>query len=104
MDLRKASRRRFLQAGGLGVLNLAVPGLVVGKDKIDASGKAVGSKKCCIFLLLCGGPSHLDTWDLKPDAPSEIRGPYKPAATSVPGMHLCELHERLAKQANDICL
>ena len=104
MNLPKSSRRRFLQAGGIGALNLAVPGLVIGKDKFDASGKAVGSKKCCIFLLLCGGPSHIDTWDLKPDAPSEIRGPYKPIRTKVPGMHLSELHPMLAKVTDQFCL
>jgi len=104
MNLPKRSRRRFLQAGGIGVLNLAVPGLVVGKDKFDAAGKAVPSKKCCIFVLLCGGPSQLDTWDLKPDAPSEIRGPYKPIRTKVPGMQLSELHPMLAKVTDQFCL
>ncbi len=104
MNLPKTSRRRFLQAGGVGLLNFAVPGLVVGKDKFDQSGKAVRSKKCCIFLLLCGGPSHIDTWDLKPDAPSEIRGPYKPIRTKVPGMHLSELHPMLAKVTDQFCL
>src|ERR1043165_8395643 len=104
MNMSKTSRRRFLQASGIGVLNLAVPGLVVGKDKFDASGKAVASKKCCIFLLLCGGPSHLDTWDLKPDAPSEVRGPYKPIRTKVPGMQLSELHPMLAKVTDQFCL
>ena len=104
MKLPELSRRRFLQAGGIGTLNLAVPGLVLGKDKFDASGKAVASKKCCIFLLLCGGPSHLDTWDLKPDAPAEIRGPYKPIRTKVPGMHLSELHPKLAKVTDQFCL
>ncbi len=104
MNLPKTSRRQFLQAGAMGALNLAVPGLVIGKDKFDASGKAVASKKCCIFVLLCGGPSHLDTWDLKPDAPSEIRGPYKPIRTKVPGMHLSELHPMLAKVTDQFCL
>jgi hypothetical protein len=104
MNRPKTSRRRFLQAGGIGALNLAIPGLVVGKDKINASGKAVSSKKCCIFLLLCGGPSHLDTWDLKPNAPSEIRGPYKPIRTKVPGMQLSELHPLLAKVTDRFCL
>ena len=104
MNLPKTSRRQFLQAGGFGALNLAVPGLVMGKDKLDASGKAVGSKKTCIFLLLCGGPSHIDTWDLKPDAPAEIRGPYKPIRTKVPGMQLSELHPMLAKVTDQFCL
>ena len=100
----KLSRRRLLQAGGIGVLNLGIPGLVFGSDKPDASGKATASKKSCIFLLLCGGPSHLDTWDLKPDAPSEIRGPYKPIRTRVPGMQLSELHPRLARLTDQFCL
>lgn len=104
MKLPKLSRRRFVQAGGVGLLNLAVPGLVVGKDKFDATGKAVASKKCCIFVLLCGGPSHIDTWDLKPDAPSEIRGPYKPIRTKVPGMQLSELHPKLAQVTDQFCL
>ncbi len=103
MALGKTSRRQLLQAGGIGMLNLAVPGLVVGKDKMEA-GKAVSSKKCCIFLLLCGGPSHLDTWDLKPDAPAEIRGPYRPIRTKVPGMHLSELHPRLAQVTDQFTL
>jgi len=71
------------------------------------SGETSGTRKAeksCIFVLLCGGPSHLDTWDLKSDAPAEIRGPYKPAATTVPGMRICELHTELPKLAKDICL
>ena len=104
MNLPKTSRRQFLQAGGLGLLNFAVPGLVLGKDKFDESGQAVSSKKCCIFLLLCGGPSHVDTWDLKPDAPIEIRGPYKPIRSKVPGMQLSELHPMLSKVTDQFCL
>ncbi len=104
MNLPKTSRRAFLKAGGVGVLNLGVPGLVLGKDKFDASGKAVASKKCCIFVLLCGGPSHIDTWDLKPDAPSEIRGPYKPIRSKVPGMQLSELHPKLSRVTDQFCL
>lgn len=104
MNLPKTSRRTALKAGGVGLLNLAVPGLVVGKDKFDTSGKAVASKKCCIFVLLCGGPSHIDTWDLKPDAPSEIRGPYKPIRSKVPGMQLSELHPKLSQVTDQFCL
>ena len=62
------------------------------------------AEKSCIFILLCGGPSHLDTWDLKPDAPAEIRGPYQPIATTVPGMRISELHPRLAKLTQHFCL
>jgi hypothetical protein len=90
------NRRQALVASGLGMLTLGVPGLVMGTDKIDASGKAVPSDKSCIFVLLCGGPSHVDTWDMKPEAPLEYRGPYQPIATKVPGMLLNEMHTRLA--------
>ncbi len=104
MNHLNISRRKLLQAGGIGALSLGIPGIVVGSDKLDASGAAVASKKSCIFLLLCGGPSHLDTWDLKPNAPSEIRGPYKPIRTKVPGMQLSELHPQLAKLTDQFCL
>jgi len=90
------NRRQALIASGLGMLTLGTPGLVMGSDKIDASGKAVPSDKSCIFVLLCGGPSHVDTWDMKPEAPPEYRGPYQPIATKVPGMLLNEMHTRLA--------
>src|SRR5436190_668875 len=90
------SRRRLLQAGGIGALTWGLPGMVaagVDRDRRLGGGAA---EKSCIFILLCGGPSHLDTWDMKPEAPAEIRGPYKPIATSVPGMRISELHTRLA--------
>jgi Protein of unknown function (DUF1501) len=90
------SRRRLLQAGGLGLLNLSTPGIVLANAGLKQAGQRRGPEKSCIFILLCGGPSHLDTWDLKPDAPPEIRGPYKPVSTTVPGMRISELHPRLA--------
>ena len=80
------------------MLNMAIPGMVAARLDANPTRNVVGAAdKSCIFLLLCGGPSHLDTWDLKPDAPDTIRGPYKPIATAVPGMQLSELHTRLAK-------
>jgi hypothetical protein len=93
------SRRRLLQGGSIGALNLAWPGLVSAQVEENRTLGQGAARKSCIFLWLCGGPSHLDTWDLKPDAPKEIRGPYKPIATSVPGLRLCELHTRLAPLA-----
>jgi len=90
------SRRQFLQAGGIGALTLGLPGMVAaGVNGKQGLGHGA-AEKSCIFILLCGGPSHLDTWDLKPEAPAEIRGPYKPIATAVPGMRLSELHPRMA--------
>lgn len=104
MALPHISRRTSIKAGGLGLLNFATPGMILGKDAFDGTGKAVPSKKCCIFVLLCGGPSHIDTWDLKPEAPLEIRGPYKPIPTKVPGMQLSELHPKLAQVTDHFCL
>jgi hypothetical protein len=66
--------------------------------------RGVAAERSCIFVLLCGGPSHLDTWDLKPEAPDGIRGPYRPIATTVPGIRLCELHTRLAHLAQHFSL
>ncbi len=97
------SRRQLLQASGVTALTLGVPGTVAAR--MDSARKHKGAaEKSCIFVLLCGGPSHLDMWDLKPDAPNEIRGPYKPAQTSVPGVRICELQPRLAKMADKFAL
>src|SRR5438309_972132 len=99
------SRRQLLQLGGLSALQMGVPGTVAARFNASnpgSTGHANG--KSCIFILLCGGPSHIDTWDLKPAAPAEIRGPYQPAATTVPGMRISELHPRLAKLTQHFCL
>src|SRR5437763_795480 len=87
------SRRRLLQLGGIGALGLGLPGTLAARLGGTTDGHA--AEKSCIFILLCGGPSHLDTWDLKPEAPAEIRGPYQPIATAVPGMRISELHTHL---------
>jgi hypothetical protein len=58
----------------------------------------------CIILFLVGGPSHLDTWDLKPDAPDTIRGPFRPIQTNVPGVAICEHFPRMAQRANRFAL
>jgi Protein of unknown function (DUF1501) len=90
------SRRQLLQAGGIGALTLSLPGMVAASVNGNRGLGDGAAEKSCIFILLCGGPSHLDTWDLKPAAPEGIRGPYQPIATKVPGMRLSELHPRLA--------
>ena len=90
------SRRRLLQAGSIGAFSLAFPGMVAARVDGKQGLRGVAAERSCIFILLCGGPSHLDTWDLKPSAPEGIRGPYQPVATAVPGMRLSGLHPRLA--------
>jgi Protein of unknown function (DUF1501) len=93
----RISRRELLRAGGLGALSLGLPGMVTAAVNSKRGLGSGAAEKSCIFVLLCGGPSHLDTWDLKPAAPAEIRGPYQPIATTVPGMRISELHLRLSK-------
>src|SRR5687768_2440198 len=90
------SRRQWLQAAGMGAATLGIPGVVAAGVDPNQGLTGIAANKSCIFVLLCGGPSHLDTWDLKPDAPNEIRGPYQPIATAVPGMRISELHQHLA--------
>lgn len=60
------------------------------------------ARKSCLLIYLDGGPSHIDLFDLKPEAPAEIRGPYRPIATSVPGLTIGELLPRVAQQAHRI--
>ena len=97
MNTIQMNRRQAMIASGLGTMSLGMPGMVMGSDKLDESGQAVRSDKSCIFVLLCGGPSHVDTWDMKPEAPLDYRGPYVPVSTRVPGMRINEMHTRLAQ-------
>lgn len=60
--------------------------------------------KSCILLVLAGGPSHLDTWDMKPGAPREIRGPFRPIRTNVPGIEISEIFPRMARHADKYAL
>jgi hypothetical protein len=96
------SRRQLLQVGGIGGLGLGLPGLLHAGATAEM-GRRHAADKSCIFIFLWGGPSHIDTFDVKPTAPAEIRGPYKPIATSVPGIQYCELLPRMARQANQWC-
>lgn len=98
------SRRRFLEAGALGALHFGAPGMVAARGSLDPEAPQSSGQKSCIFVLMCGGPSHLDTWDLKPEAPREIRGPYNPIPSAVPGMQLSELHPKLSMLTDKFCL
>src|SRR5262245_28166372 len=100
----RISRRQLLQAGGIGALAMASHGMVAASVNADRGLRGEAAERSVIFVLLCGGPSHLDTWDLKPEAPDDIRGPFRPIATSVPGMRICELHTHLPALAQHISL
>jgi hypothetical protein len=93
------SRRAFLKAGslGAGAMGFALTNLA---EAHSASRK----DRNCILLFLVGGPSQLETWDLKPDAPSPVRGPFRPIKTNVPGMEICEHFPLLAQRADCFAL
>jgi uncharacterized protein (DUF1501 family) len=92
------TRRDFLRAGALsaGALGLTLA------DLAPAAGRS--NDVNCIVLFLVGGPSHLDTWDLKPDAPAEVRGPFRPVATNVPGIAIGEHFPLMARTADRYAL
>lgn len=92
-------RRRLLEVGGVGALGLSLPGFLQGAEA-PGRGRPSPPEKSCIFIYQYGGLSQLDSWDLKPDAPAEIRGPYKPIATATPGFQIGELMPELAKVSN----
>ena len=95
------TRRDFLHAGSLGFLGLTMPDFF----RLKAMGAVQASKDVnCIQLMLVGGPSQLDTWDMKPDAPASIRGPYKPIKTNVSGIEISEIFPRMANHANKFAL
>src|SRR5690349_1958758 len=97
------TRRQLLHLGGISALGLGLPDLLRASAPASRSAPS-GSPKSCIFIVQYGGCSHIDSFDLKPDAPEEIRGPFKPIATRVPGTRVGEHLPRLARLADRYCL
>src|SRR5262245_4691057 len=95
------SRRAFLHVGGLSLLGLSLPRVLEAQARQPARARKDVS---CILLWMGGGPSNIDTLDMKPDAPAEYRGEFKPVAPSVTGVQVCEHLPRLAKQMDKVCL
>jgi Protein of unknown function (DUF1501). len=87
------TRRQFLRVGGLGAAGLTLADLY--RQEARAGGPTPRPKSV-IYVVLSGGVSHIDSWDLKPDAPAEFRGEFKPIKTRVPGIDICELFPRQA--------
>ena len=100
----RPTRRRLLQVGGIGMLGLGLPELLHARAPASFAPALRGQEKSCIFIVQYGGASHIDSLDLKPEAPQEIRGPYRPIATNVPGTRIGELLPRLARLADRCCI
>lgn len=94
------SRRKLLQVGGAGMLGLTMPGLLRAMEEQKTTIRA--RAKSVIFLFQWGGPSHVDMFDMKPDAPDDVRGPLQPIASSVPGIQVCEKLPEMAKRMDKV--
>lgn len=92
------SRRDVLKIGTLGAAGLTLPGLL----RAEAAAGRNNSNKSVIMIYLVGGPPHQDMFDLKPHAPAEVAGPWKPIETNVPGVQICEAFPRLAQNMDKL--
>ena len=99
------TRRDFVRAGFLGVLGLSLTDVL----RLEAAqaatlGKPAGNNKNVILIWLHGGQTQLETYDMKPDAPAEVRGPFKPINTNLDGLQICELLPRMAKVMDKVTI
>ena len=104
------SRRHLLGLGSLSALGLTLPQLLQAEAKATLPGRSMGADgmhrpiRSCILIFHYGGPSHIDTFDMKPNAPAEIRGQFGSIATSVPGLRVCEHLTHTAKVMNRVAV
>jgi uncharacterized protein (DUF1501 family) len=98
------TRRELLQVGYTGLLGIGLSGLLTRPARAAGTGRAPGKGKSVIVVFLTGAPSHIDTFDVKPDAPPEVRGEFKAVATKLPGVHVGEHLPRLAARADRYAL
>ena len=102
------SRRELIRAGGLSLMGLGLPQLLRAREApqlgVLAADKTFGRAKNVIFLYLAGGPPQHETFDPKPEAPAEIRGPFRPVRTNIPGVHYCELLPRTSALADKLAV
>lgn len=102
-SLAICSRRGLLRLGGLSLVGLGLPRLLRSLAHAGSETRRAPAKSCILFYLE-GGPAHQDLWDMKPEAPAEIRGEFKPIPTRVPGLQFCEHLPMLAGQAHHLAL
>ncbi len=97
------SRRSFIQAGSAGLVGLSLPATM----SLEAAGAIDESRakiRNCITIFLVGSPGQVDTWDMKPDAPAEVRGKFKPISTNVSGIQICEHFPLMARMMDKVAL
>jgi hypothetical protein len=101
------SRRSFLHAGSVASLGLSLPSRLLRAESAGTAFKNAPSAdghrpsiRSCVLIYFYGGPSHIDTWDMKPSAPREVRGEFAPISTTVPGLQVCEHLPRMARMAH----
>src|SRR5688500_5470233 len=106
--LGRLRRREFLRAGSLALLGMSLPELFAARAAASpaagAQPRSFGRAKRCILLFMWGGPAQQDTWDMKPDAPAEYRGEFKPIPTNVPGIQICEHFPLLAQRCDRLAI
>src|SRR5262245_46586297 len=95
------TRREALQIGYSGLLGIGLSSVLTARAQASNANR---KPKSMILVFLTGAASHIDTFDMKPDAPAEVRGEFKPIPTNVPGLHICEHLPRLAQRANKYAL
>ncbi|AWM41617.1 hypothetical protein GobsT_73140 [Gemmata obscuriglobus] len=101
MPATHPTRRDFFRTTAAGAVGLTLAASASGGSRPPL---AIGKAKSCIFINMVGGPAHLDTFDPKPNAPSDVRGPFSPIQTKVPGLHLSELFPKLAAVSDKFAL
>ncbi len=97
------TRRSFLQVGTAGLAGMALPSLL-GLESAGAVEPRRDRIRNCITIFLVGSPGHLDTWDMKPDAPAEVRGHFRPIRTNVTGIQICEHFPLMARMMDKVAL
>ena len=98
----RLSRRAMLRIGAIAPLGLGLPSLLSAMERQSSGVAKFGKARRCLMLYMWGGPSHIDLFDMKPNAPAEIRGEFSPISTRVPGIQICEHLPQLARQTHRI--
>ncbi|MCC2670604.1 MAG: hypothetical protein K0Q72_3075, partial [Armatimonadetes bacterium] len=99
------SRRDFVKTGFCGIVGLSLVDILrLEAAQAAARGTSASNNKNVILIWLHGGQTQLDTYDMKPDAPAEVRGPFKPIPTNLPGLQICELLPRMAKVMDKVTI